>query len=73
MDVITTEQLNATREDIAKNCGLECGNDVRCFHCKKWAYNRGGVMNSLGESKCSLRKHKTASYQWCKHFDYNKA
>ena len=29
-------------------------------------------MDSMGQSKCTRDKvtGKTASYQWCKHFDY---
>ena len=69
---ITKEQLEQMREDIAKSQGLECGNDARCYHCKKWGYNRGKVMDSIGQSKCyrDTTTGKTASYQWCKHFDY---
>lgn len=69
---ITKEQLEQMREDLAKSQGLECGNDVRCYHCKKWGYNRGKVMDSMGQSKCygDTTIGKTASYQWCKHFDY---
>lgn len=70
MKMITAEQMEAIREGIAKSQGLECGKDVRCYHCKKWGYNHGKVMNSMGESRCCERKEKTASYQWCKHFDY---
>ena len=48
--------------------------DVRCYHCKKWGYNRGCVMNSVGESACALRRgmkdRRTASYQFCRDFDY---
>lgn len=70
MEVITREQLEQIRIDLAKSQGLECGKDARCYHCKKWGYNRGKVMNSMGESRCAIRKSKTASYQWCKHFEY---
>ena len=70
---ITTKQLEQMREDLAKSQGLECGKDARCYHCKKWGYNCGKAMDSMGQSKCTMRKgadSKTASYQWCKHFDY---
>lgn len=72
MTTITTAELNAIRENIAKSQGLECGNDARCYHCKKWGYNCGKAMDSMGQSKCYRDKttSKTASYQWCKHFDY---
>lgn len=72
MNTITKEQLEQMREELAKSQGLECGNDVRCYRCKKWGYNCGKVMDSVGQSKCSRDKvtGKTASYQWCKHFDY---
>ena len=67
---ITREQLEQMCEEMAKSQGLECGKDARCYHCKAWGYNRGKAMDSMGQSKCALRKGKTASYQWCKHFDY---
>lgn len=67
---ITKEQLEQMREEMAKVQGLECGNDVRCYHCKKWGYNRGCVMNSMGQSRCSVRKGFTDSFQWCKRFNY---
>lgn len=72
MTTITTAELNAIRENIAKSQGLECGNDARCYHCKMWGYNCGKAMDSMGQSKCYRDKAtgKTASYQWCKHFDY---
>ena len=72
MEHITREQLEQIREDLAKNQGLECGKDARCYHCKKWGYNCGKVMDSMGQSKCThdKAKGKTASYQWCKHFEY---
>lgn len=70
MNFITTAQREQIREDLAKSQGLECGSDARCYHCKKWGYNCGKAMDSMGQSKCTMRKSKTASYQWCKHFDY---
>lgn len=73
MNTITTAELGRIRATIAKEQGLEdAWNDVRCYHCKKWGYNCGKAMNSVGESKCYRDKTtgKTASYQWCKHFDY---
>lgn len=30
---------------------------VRCSNCEYWGYNRGKVMNSMGESKCMKRKN----------------
>lgn len=70
--MITTAEVDKMREEIAKSQGLECGKDVRCYHCKKWGYNYGRVMDSLGQSKCYRDKitGKTASHQWCKHFEY---
>lgn len=64
--------MEKVREELAKTCGLGCGNDVRCYHCKKWGYNRGKSMSSMGTSRCYIRKNgeKTASFQWCKHFEY---
>ena len=71
MKTITTAELEKMREEIAKSQGLECGKDARCYHCKRWGYNRGKVMDSMGQSKCYRDKTtgKTASYQWCKHFE----
>lgn len=72
MKTITTAELEKMREEMAKSQGLEYGKDARCYHCKKWGYNCGKAMNSMGESKCYRDKTtgKTASYQWCKHFNY---
>ena len=72
MKTITTAELEQIREEVAKNQGLECGEDARCFNCKKWGYNRGRVMDNMGQSKCYRDKTtgKTASYQWCKRFEY---
>lgn len=72
MKTITTAELEQIREEMAKNQGLECGKDARCLYCKKWGYNRGRVMDSMGQSKCYRDKTtgKTASYQWCKRFEY---
>ena len=67
---ITKKQLEEIRENIAKEQGLANGSEVRCYHCQKWGYNCGKVMDSMGQSRCTLRKGKTASYQWCKHFNY---
>ena len=42
-------------------------------HVHLFCRNCGKVMDSIGQSKCTIRKgadSKTASYQWCKHFDY---
>ena len=72
MEFITQEQMRMRRQVIAEGFRLEA-EDVRCYHCKKWGYNCGKAMNSMGESRCVLRSgrdSKTASYQWCKHFDY---
>lgn len=69
MEVIGKEQLAAIRENLAVNQGLKCGENVKCYHCKLWGYNRGKVMNSMGESRCAIRKERTASYQWCKKFE----
>jgi hypothetical protein len=73
MKTMTTAELGRIRYAIAQAQGLEeVWNDVRCYHCKKWGYNRGKAMNSMGESKCYRDKTtgKTASYQWCKCFEY---
>lgn len=73
MKMISREELALIRENIAKEQGLECGSDVRCYHCKRWGYNCGKSMNSMGESRCTIRTEKykkTGSYQWCKCFQY---
>ncbi len=73
MKTITTAELGRIRTAIAQAQGLEeVWNDVRCYHCQKWGYNRGKAMNNMGESKCYRDKTtgKTASYQWCKCFEY---
>ena len=73
MEFITQEQMMMRRKAIANEHGLKEAADVRCYHCKAWGYNCGKVMNSIGESRCTRRAgrdNKTASYQWCKHFDY---
>ena len=61
---------NEIRKQIADKFNLDDPKDVRCYHCKKWGYNCGKVMDNMGQSKCTMRRGKTASYQWCKHFDY---
>ena len=70
MNVMTTREI---RKQIAEKFNL-APEDVRCYHCKKWGYNRGCVMNSMGESACALRRgmadRRTASYQFCRGFDY---
>lgn len=67
---MTTKEI---RKQIAEKFNL-APEKVRCYHCKKWGYNRGCVMNSIGESACALRRgmadRRTASYQFCRGFDY---
>lgn len=70
METITKKQLEEIREGIAKEQGLADGGEIRCYHCQKWGYNCGKVMDSMGQSKCAICKSNTASYQWCKHFCY---
>jgi hypothetical protein len=70
--IITKEQLEQTRVDLAHQYNLTRVDSVRCLYCKKWGWNRGKTMNSMGESVCSERKWpdlRTASYQWCKKFE----
>lgn len=61
------------RKQIAEQFNLT-PEEVRCYHCKKWGYNRGCGMNSMGESACALRRgmpdRRTASFQFCRGFDY---
>lgn len=71
MEVKTKEQVEQLRAEIAQRYGLSRADDVRCLYCKRWGYNCGKAMNSVGESRCVIRKRteaKTASYQWCKKF-----
>ena len=51
---------------LAQNCGID---QVKCRNCKNWAYNKGGVITSVGSSKCSRQKRKTDSYQFCRGFE----
>lgn len=71
MNEMTTNEI---RRELAVKFNLADPKDVRCYHCKKWGYNRGCVMNSMGESACALRRgmadRRTASYQFCRGFDY---
>lgn len=72
MEFITREQMEQIRADIASTQGLPQADSVRCLYCKRWGWNRGNAMNSMGESRCAIRKWyeaKTASYQWCKKFE----
>ena len=65
---------NEIRKEIARECGFTDPKDVRCYHCKKWGYNRGLPMNEAGESACAFRRgtfdRKTASHQFCRCFEY---
>ena len=72
MKTITKEQLEQMREEIAKSQGLERGKDARYYHCKKKKYKRNKAEDNIGKSKSTRDKvtGKTASYQWCKHFEY---
>lgn len=68
---MTTKEIRA---ELAKKFNLSPG-DVRCYHCKKWGYNRGNFMTSDGCSRCALsqgvdRENLTKSYQFCRGFDY---
>ena len=53
---------------LTQNCGID---EIKCRNCKKWAYNNGGVLTSVGSSKCSRQKRKTDSYQFCRGFEKN--
>lgn len=68
-----TMTSNEIRKQIADKFNLT-PEEVKCYHCKKWGYNRGCVMNSMGESACALRRgmadRRTASFQFCRGFDY---
>lgn len=64
METLTTQEI---RERIAKRYNCSC-DKVRCIRCANWSYNNGGVVTSVGSSKCRLQKHKTDSYQFCRGF-----
>ena len=51
---------------LAQGCGID---EIKCRNCAKWAYNNGGVITSVGSSKCSRQKRKTDSYQFCRGFE----
>ena len=51
---------------LAQGCGID---EIKCRNCKKWAYNNGGVMTSVGSSRCRKQKRKTDSYQFCRGFE----
>lgn len=68
MITITADEIK--KELAEKNaCGMDC---VRCSHCANWAYNNGGVITSVGSSRCKRQKQKTDSYQFCKGFELKK-
>lgn len=52
------------REELANRYNLEIRN-ICCYHCEYWGYNRGKVLNSVGESKCMKRKNERT---WCRQF-----
>lgn len=61
---MTTHEI---REALAqKNNCASC--DVRCSKCNHWAYNHGGVITSVGSSRCKVHRHKTDCYQFCRGF-----
>lgn len=69
---MTTTEI---RRELAKKFNLTDPKDVRCYHCKKWGYNRGNFMTDDGCARCALshgvnRENLTASYQFCRGFDY---
>lgn len=71
--MITKEEVEAARVDIAAKLGIEEASTVRGLYCQACGWNRGKIMNSMGESICKYRKwpySKTASYQWCKKFEH---
>ena len=56
------------REELANRYNLEI-RDVCCYHCEYWGYNRGKVLNSQCESRCTKRmKDWTWSSQYCRGF-----
>ena len=69
--MMTTREI---RKQIAEQFNL-APEDVRCYHCKRWGYNRGNFMTDTGCARCALsqgvnRENLTASYQFCRGFDY---
>lgn len=69
-----TERTSMTADEIkaivaeGQNCAIE---EVCCRNCKYWGWNRGKVMNSMGECRCYHRKDraKTWSRQFCRGFE----
>lgn len=56
------------REELANRYNLEI-HDVCCYHCEYWGYNRGKVLNSQCESRCTKRKKNwTWASQYCRGF-----
>lgn len=43
---------------------------IKCRYCKYWGFNRGKVMNSMGESRCQIRKkdNMVGACQFCRKF-----
>ncbi len=61
------------REQIADTFNIQ-PTKVCCYHCAKWGYNCGRVLDANSESKCthSRKSGKTYAGQWCKHFSLKK-
>lgn len=59
------------REEIAEKKNITV-NEVRCSHCKNWAYNNGGIQTSMFTSKCKVYKSKTIGNQFCRQFTLDK-
>lgn len=56
------------REELANRYNLEIRN-VCCYHCEYWGYNRGKVLNSQCESRCTKRMKDWAwASQYCRGF-----
>lgn len=56
------------REEIANRYNFEI-RDVCCYNCEYWGYNRGKVLNSQCESRCTKRKADwTWASQYCRGF-----
>lgn len=55
------------KQNISTATGCDC-NDIKCKNCVHWGFNKGYVMNSMCESRCTRLKHKTWALQFCKCF-----
>lgn len=44
------------RVRLAKSQGLPEANDVRCYHCKRWDYNYGKLMDTVSAQSMNTKR-----------------